>query len=140
MDSKYYIGRDIIDAQHKELFAILDALEALGGKTLASKDMDRDTVSYNDERMELSNLMIQLVDYTAYHFKEEEAEMFQLGYDDLDKHKEKHKLFVAKLKSISVYDMVKDHQLITETLVHFVRNWLQFHILNEDKQVFASLI
>jgi hemerythrin len=75
----------------------------------------------------------ELIDYTDYHFANEELAMAEANYPDLEEHKAEH----AKLKK----DAEKFLKQISESFpegtaefYHFLRDWLINHIQDRDQK------
>ena len=109
-----------VDKQHRHLVDLIKFLynACLGGRAeLEAKFRD---------------VMKELVDYVMIHFKDEEAIMEQINYPGLKEHRQKHELFVKEiLKSVNAYTNGK--QLVPNSFVRFLRDWLFNHILIDDK-------
>ena len=109
-DVSYDVGVPSVDKQHRHLVDLINSL-------------------YNaclGERAELEatfrDVMKELVDYVMIHFKDE----------GLKEHRQKHELFVKEiLKSVNAYTNGK--QLVPNSFVRFLRDWLFNHILIDDK-------
>jgi len=80
------IGVEIIDNQHMELFARINALvDAI--KQHTCKHKIRDVVRFLD-------------DYIVLHFGEEEKMMLQSGYPGYAAHKAQHTKFIANFEAL----------------------------------------
>ncbi len=119
----FLTGLSEVDDQHYELVQIINRLgEHFTDNNIVFDDIEK---AYND-----------LVDYTGYHFTEEEEMMFQSGIDErhITEHKEIHKSFIAEVThmhaGISV-DNVESANDLLEFLVH----WLGYHILGTDQNM-----
>lgn len=122
---EYSVGIESMDNHHKMLFEIINELhEAMAerkGKTV------------------LSEVIKKLEDYTIYHFTEEEALLASVNYQELQKHKNEHKVFIDKLFSIE--EKISSGYVATvptETSV-FLTNWLREHIKVEDQKYASAL-
>ncbi|NOQ63746.1 MAG: bacteriohemerythrin [Methyloprofundus sp.] len=120
-DDKYSVGLSAMDNDHKQLFSILDSLYG----------MMADDV--NDQ--EINTIIQALLDYTHYHFSEEENVMQKMQYPELAQHQELHKKFIAQLE-------VYQQEATSEGMAIFVAvkiantgsQWLKDHILVVDRK------
>jgi hemerythrin-like metal-binding protein len=111
-----------IDMQHKRLVAMINQLEDA---------VDSGKGAVNEE---IGSVLVQLVEYTQYHFSEEENIQREIGFSEAVRHAEYHRMFVEEIKetlmrlkdggSINVYE-----------LMNFLRDWLLNHILTEDRKI-----
>lgn len=110
-----------IDEQHQELFRLGTELYGL----VSSKDgIDR----YD----EIMKVIMNLSEYTVYHFQYEEKLMKENGYTEFDRHKNQHDEFIRKIKSISSDDIDMKQKKVTMDLIVFIANWIEKHILGMD--------
>ncbi len=108
-----------VDTQHKKLLDLLNRLfDAM--KVGKGKDV-------------LGSILKELVDYTVYHFGTEERMFKQFGYPEFVKHKKEHDDLTKKaVKLKQAFD--SGQQTITVEVMNFLKNWLNGHILQEDKK------
>lgn len=120
----YSVGIAGIDDQHKELVGCISELEqALGdGKRGARGRWSA-----------IHHAIVRLSDYTSIHFAVEESLMEIMGYPQAGEHEERHKEFVRKLLEIE-RESLSNEGTNEGTLVGFLREWLQTHILDDDKR------
>ncbi len=120
----YRVGVDVIDEQHKELFRI--AGEAFD---LLQNDF------YLDKYDRIVNLIEQLKNYAAFHFKTEENYMEEIGYKRLLSQKVQHNDFIEKINQIDleVIDENQDQYLLS--IIEFAVDWIDQHILKVDKMI-----
>lgn len=110
-----------IDAQHKELFDLIE--NALG-------DTEEDVA---DE--ELERTIRFLGEYVECHLRHEESYMRAHGYPDLDAHIAWHGKFSETYEKINErFKAGHDRKALKDDITHFVRNWWYKHILVEDKK------
>ena len=120
----FSIGVDKIDDQHKRLFQLADQLEqALTGQQ-ASETMGR--------------ALKFLVDYTSYHFKDEESLMFQITFAEYEAHRALHKQLIESVRNI-LLDIRKGHLPPVAELIRFLNHWIVEHIEHEDKKIGAAI-
>lgn len=114
----FSVGDATIDAQHKELFHLIDEV------------LEEDIT---EEKLE-KNIAF-LGEYVDCHLSHEEAYMKAHGYPHLEEHLEWHKKFKEKYtefkdacrKNNSIEDLHEEMKL-------YVRNWWYKHILIEDQR------
>ncbi|MBI5237431.1 MAG: hemerythrin family protein [Deltaproteobacteria bacterium] len=109
----------IFDMHHKKLVDLINTLHdaMLGGKT---KDI-------------VSGILKSLLDYTQYHFTEEERRMTAHNYPNYSEHKSQHDNFVNKIKE-SIVKYEAGTTLFTVSLLNFLVDWLRKHIMGTDKK------
>jgi len=118
-------GHGDIDAQHRSLFALANALEeALGGD-----DFDTDTVE---------NAIYGLTDYVIEHFADEEALMANAGYPGLMPHHRLHERLTEETMGFAAR-YFNGERVAASRIAPFVAGWLQEHIRGEDKRFVAYL-
>ena len=120
-DSKYDVGIEAVDKQHRHL---VDLMNDLYDACLGEKwELDQ----------KFKDVMKELVDYVMVHFKDEEKIMEAIKYLNLKEHKQTHEGFIKEmLSSVSAYTNGK--QLVPNSFVRFLRDWLFNHILIDDKE------
>ena len=86
MKPEYYIGIDMIDQEHAQLFAYADeAYELLHDE-------------FTPDKYDKINLILEkLRDYTKKHFADEEAYMESIHYKKIFTQKVQHQQFIEKL-------------------------------------------
>lgn len=118
-DENYCVGVREFDNHHKKLVSLTNDLHE-SMKVGKSKEI-------------LSDIIKELVDYTAKHFAAEEKYMQQYNYPDMQQHKVEHEKFVAK-----VIEFQKGYEagkvLLTMEVNSFLKDWLLNHILKTDKE------
>jgi hemerythrin len=118
------VGLDSIDAQHKELFRLINAF-------------------YNRivEKVGKSAILQAIVDlenYTLIHFNEEERLMKAASYPYLTEHQKEHQQFIE-----TVANFRKRYEggrlLLSLEVTGFVKQWITDHIMKTD-QLYKSKI
>jgi len=119
-DPSYRIGVDVIDRQHQKLFGIGNRF-------------------YNAWRQRvrgaaLSRIFDELIEYTAYHFAEEERLMQEIGYPALPQHRANHEELV---ELVNHYRMQLKSRApgAEKQALEFVRTWLRAHVLDADRKI-----
>ena len=116
-DDTYWTGDRFVDAQHQELFQLVNELH--------------DAIVAGRGKEVLTSALSKVTNYTVEHFEEEECLMSEMHYPDLCSHKRKHQGLTEK-----VMDLAEKFQAgkmtLPITLSHFLRNWLSHHIREDD--------
>lgn len=119
-NSTFSIGVEKIDGQHKRLFELATRLEQeLAGQQAAKT---------------VGEALKFLVDYTIYHFKDEESLMAQINYPDLEAHQTLHKQLIDKVRAI-LLDVRAGRLPTVADMTNFLFQWIVEHIEQEDKKV-----
>ncbi|MDX8126930.1 bacteriohemerythrin [Methylomonas sp. OY6] len=122
-DKNFETGIALIDQQHKKLVGILNKLAA----HLADRSCP----------ITLSKVFDELVAYTDYHFKTEEAIWHSHLADDalFTNHHLTHDTFITKLTNLKAEENVKAIDDVVQDILGFLVHWLAFHILDTDKRM-----
>lgn len=116
---KFSIGVQQIDSQHKRLFDLVNSVYEH-----AHSDSAKDVITKS---------LNELIDYTEYHFSEEESFMLKQEYIRFDQHKLAHDNLreqVSEFKSA----FAQGRGDITG-FVKFLFEWLTKHIMDQDKKI-----
>lgn len=116
-------GINWIDEQHQQLVAYINELHAA-----QDSRQQRDTIAA---------VMDKLVDYTVFHFGQEEHMLERAGYPLTDIHKGVHQGFIDKLDDIA--RRYKIGQDTAGDLLALLDNWLFSHIRVNDRGYVASV-
>jgi hemerythrin-like metal-binding protein len=124
-DSDYSIGVEAIDEQHRRLFDIsnrfYDAWRVRAGRAALCRIFD------------------ELLEYTRYHFAEEERLMQQIGYPGLPQHRRAHEELVELVGRFRGQLESGTPGVETEAL-EFVKTWLNIHVLEDDRDIGEHLL
>lgn len=121
------VGVDIIDADHKVLFRIFYSIQGL------LKTDHPGLLKTGPGEETLSKALLDLREYTDYHFKREEALMEACDYPGLPNHREAHEKIIAKVERVILEAKVEPDILTAYELVEYLETWLQVHIRGMDK-------
>lgn len=123
---EYLTGIELIDAEHKELFLIIDEAYQLLKTTISVNDFDK-----------IMHILDRLKDYTVHHFQDEEEYMESISYEGLAAQKKAHAAFIDRLEHIDLNkEEVEDNpQEYMQGLVEFLLGWLVNHILHTDRKI-----
>jgi len=109
------VGVLAFDNQHKRLIAIINKLH--------------DAMKEGRGKEVLDAVMLELVDYTVYHFLAEEKAFIDLGYPAYAAHKREHDAFTAQLKAARGQAVSNAATLAT---MKQLTEWLKQHIMGSD--------
>jgi len=116
------LGVKMFDDQHKKLIKLINDLYN------AMKDNKGDKV--------MLKILTDLVDYTAYHFDNEEELFAKYGYENQKEHVKIH----TNLKNTAIDLKGKieaGEAVIGFNVISFLENWVKNHILVEDRKYAA---
>jgi hemerythrin len=120
-DSRFLVGIDKIDQEHKQLFEIAgrvyDGLSASSDEAIAAARAATE----------------ELLEYTATHFASEEAQMEAAGYPDLEMHQMLHHRLLTQARDMQMR-VEFDERHVPVELSQFLYNWLVDHIMANDKK------
>lgn len=119
-DPIYRIGVDVIDQQHQGLFDIGNRFYD------AWRQRVRGAV--------LRRIFDELLEYTSFHFAEEERLMQQIDYPSLQQHRANHEELVDLVNHYRSQLKVGRAGAERQAL-EFVRTWLRAHVLDADKKI-----
>ncbi len=126
-DKNFVTGIDSIDDQHHQLVDLFNQLNI----SLFSTHANREKI--------IAEAFERVVDYTHYHFRDEEQLMMQAGVDarHIQTHKALHEQFVDQVKSLwSQRQIISDNP---EIFVGFLTAWLGMHILGVDQSLVRQI-
>jgi len=116
---KYNIGIQEIDNQHKVLVDIINRLYAAFGS--------------NSNKKEIKKNLKELVDYTVYHFGNEEEYFNKFGYRDTPAHLEQHRKFIERIQKFGE-EFEHGDSTVSLDIINFLKDWLINHILKVDSR------
>lgn len=118
------VGHSAIDGDHRRLVSLINQLH---DAMKAGKGSDHCT-----------HVLDELIDYTDTHFKREEALMRQTGFEGLGRHKATHDRLIEQVQQLRA-DMRAGKLSLTVDLMNFLKDWLNNHIMGDDKELAAFL-
>lgn len=127
-DDHYNIGIEDIDLQHRHLVDLMNRL---------SQQLLQGSVTSTERHAYLQ----ELVDYTHYHFADEESFMEAAGLEAsfIREHKLIHQQFVRQL-AIFTPEIEHNTDETMGVLLKFLFSWLIFHILGSDHAIQEQLV
>ena len=114
------IGLPELDTQHKKLIARSNEL---------IKAMDEGR-GYDV----LETLFEELLDYTDYHFAEEEEYMNSVGYPDAEEHREAHRKLRIDVGHFRE-KILSGQPFTPQQALDFINGWIIKHIMDMDTRV-----
>jgi len=117
--NEYSVGVSLMDSHHKKLFDIINRLHG----DVKNKAADS----------QIGVHIRELLDYTIYHFGEEEKMLTSCNYPNMSYHKGLHQQFIADLQAAKK-DVDEGMAVFAATRVmNSSVEWLKQHILTVDK-------
>jgi len=113
------LGIEAIDAEHKKLLALSNALIA------SVKSDDRDTVR---------KCFHELREYTVVHFLNEEKYMEQIRYPELSRHKLEHLELKSRVKQYQE-GLFHRAKIDPKDVQEFIKHWLIDHVVYADMNI-----
>lgn len=107
-----------VDIQHKQLISLMNKII--------------------DDEIKSEKLITEFIEYTAYHFADEEKLMIEndYPYDEFEKHRKEHRKFTEALFDVSFKIFETDHDSESELIVakfkSFCLIWFENHFLKTD--------
>ncbi len=123
-DASYSIQVKLIDQQHQQLFSLINQVVDAVQNLRCAEAVDE--------------IMPKLVDYTRYHFEEEESRMQELGYPEYKQHKAQHDAFKQKLDQLAAKAKGApdgERASVTLDMLRFLNDWLVQHIGEVDQKM-----
>ena len=118
-DESLAVGVAEIDEQHQSIIRLINDLAARQGQT---------------EEADAAKALAFLRAYLHDHFDLETELMLDLGYPDLDAHRQQHELFA---NHVIFFEIEKEFGVVSEQMLAdilgFLKEWFISHITKEDK-------
>lgn len=124
---EYATGIPLIDKEHKELFRIIGEVYRVMTDAFIPDKYD-----------EIIRLLMDLREYTIFHFKDEEQYMESIRYKGIEAQKMAHDAFMTRLIEMDLEHIDNNQQQTLEDMMEFLTEWLINHILNSDKKIGAG--
>lgn len=121
----YGVGISVLDKHHRRLFEILNELFTL---------MDK-----GSEDGPILHVIDELLDYTHYHFDEEEKIMEKMGYPELEQHKRLHRDLIDLLKGFAKEAQGGMAIFVAIKVANAGLEWLKNHILSVDHKYYEYM-
>lgn len=119
-NSNYETGVTTVDDQHKCLVEIINEYSGL---------LANNTTTVTDIELTLN----KLIDYTKFHFNDEEQLMCNVGLDarHITHHEQLHRDILDEISTL-LSDKVTDKLSIAHYILDLIIHWLVYHILGTD--------
>ena len=114
-----------IDDQHKKLIGLVNNLH--------------DAIQAGKGKQVLEETLLELVNYTEYHFQTEEKYMKQFKYPGYLPHKMAHDEFAKKVLTHQA-DLKADRFVEPLAVMVFLKVWVTSHIMDMDHQYSETFI
>ena len=120
------VGVPEIDDQHKKLLGIINELAA--------------AVAQGKGRDCLSRTLIEMAEYSEYHFNSEHAFFDTITFPETKRHVKQHIAFVYKIREASE-KLTNKKAILSINLLYYLKDWLVNHIMVSDMKYarFAGL-
>lgn len=118
------VGVLAFDNQHKRLLDLINQLH--------------DAMSAGKGSSVLGKILSELADYTAYHFRAEEAVFEKYDYPGLASHRNSHSELTRKVLDFK-NQFEAGEAVLSMEIMKFLTDWLTNHILGTDKAYTAYL-
>lgn len=107
----------LMDDEHKVLFNLINDLN--------------NAMINGESANNISQILMELINYTEYHFKHEEDMLKKIGYPSVGEQEKYHKIFVDKMKEFKK-ELESGEVLLSVKIIDFLKDWLVSHIVNID--------
>ncbi len=125
-DDSLRLGIAVVDRQHERLVGIINRLHEA---TLEGRGTEV-----------ISEILDELIIYTATHFSMEEKYFAQFEYADAEEHKREHDALIAKVNAFA-HDFEKalpsSRSALAMELLQFLKIWWRYHMLETDSKFVA---
>lgn len=118
----FSVHNEEIDEQHKKWISIINKMH----DSMLSDD-------YMTFEKNIEALIIEMVDFTGYHFALEEKYLLKIHYPGLADHARKHKEFNDQVAE-AFRDLRSGNMMLKSNFLKMARSWLVDHIMTEDKK------
>ncbi len=116
---KYNLGVEVIDAQHKKMIEIINALYR-SLQVLPDKEVLRSTID-------------ELIQYADMHFSTEEKYFNEFKYAGKEEHTREHEAYREKVNKFSKA-YYENEVMFPFEMMDFLGEWWVTHILGEDRE------
>jgi len=121
---RYLLHIDTIDKQHIKFFELFDVIMFM------SKN--------EDNNIGLKDILVELQNYTDYHFRTEEVLMQRANSPGYELHVIQHDFFRNKINDFLIAYNYNNLVLINQVVI-FMRKWLLAHISDMDRKYVESV-
>ena len=117
---EFCINITTVDIQHKTLVDIINRYHT--------------ALSLKKDKEQLVGILEELVEYTRYHFRDEEKVMKDIGFEYV----QEHRLLHLDLENRAVDYRIRfrnEEEIDSNEFMKFLKDWLVDHMLTEDRKV-----
>ncbi len=118
------IGVEMIDAEHRELFRIINEVQEL-----LTNDMVEDRYD------QIKEILGKLKNYTEQHFAHEEEYMESIQHPELEIQRHQHEIFSAKIYEADARFSDSGQIVFLEEILKYLIKWLYRHIIGSDLMI-----
>jgi len=115
---EFSVGIASIDGQHQNLFAI--------GRELYA------AMSAGQGKEKVGRILERLIQYASVHFAHEERLLQQCNYPAYEAHKKEHEALTKRVLAFQA-EYNSGAVAMTIQVLQFMKNWLEHHILEQDR-------
>lgn len=113
-----------IDEQHKWWIGIINELHESLMNSLGPETLEK--------------TFLNVIEYTAYHFDEEEKLMERINYPQICEHVAIHSSFKSRMIELKD-EFMKGGIVLRTEVMSILKNWLEHHIGEEDQKYSSAL-
>lgn len=119
---EYKLGNKQVDDEHHQLFVMVSELI--------------NSCADGSDMAKLKETLDFLVNYTVFHFGDEEALQLRYNYPDYERHKQLHEDFKATVLNLAQnFEKSGSTEELSNNVNKIIVRWLINHILREDKKI-----
>lgn len=111
------LGIGVVDDQHKRIVHYYNNM----------------VNSFNNGLPGMTQILDELINYTLFHFYNEEKFLEAINYPEFVGHKKKHVSLIDELKALVAELRLNESTEIKEKILSISRDWIVFHIMIEDR-------
>lgn len=111
------LGIGVVDDQHKRIVHYYNNM----------------VNSFNNGLPGMTQILDELINYTLFHFYNEEKFLETINYPEFAGHKKKHASLLDELKALAAELRLNDSKEIKEKILSISRDCIVFHIMIEDR-------
>lgn len=121
-DDSFNINNNVIDSQHKRWFEIHNKMHQL--------------LIHPDPMVSITSLdvLLEVLDYTKFHFNSEEEYMRDINYPDFTSHRRIHRDFENLIFGYH-REIIDGKRVLNTEIIGVIKNWLIEHIQAEDQKI-----
>lgn len=118
-NDSFRVNVKTVDSQHQRLFDLINELY--------------ENMESSDSKENIAKAIKDLLDYTVYHFAEEEELMKKSNYPDLEQHMQIHRSMIETIQHFQK-EFKSGNTLVQYEILSFAGNWLTAHIMGVDRK------